>query len=88
MKHLKTFEHKDFKTFEKGDYVKCIDPDDSHTLTLNKIYIVKEFVSSHYNNFIKTTETYSEFFTSRFILATPENIEKYELEKNISRYNL
>jgi hypothetical protein len=45
---------------------------------------IKNFESDNYE--VKINDHC--YNAKRFVLATPENIEKYELEKNISRYNL
>lgn len=88
MKYLKRFENIISK-FEIGDYVKCIDDHENPHLYRDKIYIIKSFEFDEKTNFVYLENINRSFFyANRFVLATPEEIEEYEIEQNINKYNL
>ena len=85
MKNIKTFES--FHSFSIGDYVKCVNANTNvGAIKLNNIYEVED---------VKPGNKYSDvkvigFWWSglRFVLATPEEIEEYKLQKSTIKYNL
>lgn len=88
MKHLKYFE--DNKQFKIGDYVKCVDSSCSNFLIYNNIYIVinNEFSGSLKPHIIVEENPNGAYPNIKFKLATPKEIEQYELEKSTNKYNL
>jgi len=92
MKQVRTFEqYTNNRKFNIGDYVKCIDVDETEFLNYNKIYIVSSTLgeSDGYNKYItlegNSHGTYNE---NRFVIPTPKEIEQYKLEQESNKYNL
>ena len=85
MKHLKQFENNNH--FKIGDYVKCVKPEPSFFLKYNKIYIVTD--NTYYSNEISVEgNSDGSYHEDKFKLATPQEIEQYEIEKTSDKYNL
>lgn len=97
MKYIKKFEYSnDDETFEIGNYVICTNPEynthiNSKILTgvVYKVVDIKNFGDNVYPNINIKLEGQNVWYSnSRFIHATPEDIEKYEMAQDIKKYNL
>ena len=90
MKYIKTFENNTLyePKFKNGDYVKCID--EIYNLKNYKIYVVEHSYKSNLGTEYVDLENVpnNSYFCDRFILATPEEIENYNMTKNVENYNL
>lgn len=88
MKYLKKYENskKDTPKFKEGDYVICIDNEDS-ILTENMIYLVKKIFKNKYDRYVckvnsklrKIGENLGTFSCDRFISEIEHNTQKYNL---------
>ena len=90
MKYIKTYENMNIKI---GDYVKCINNEGVSSITVNKLYKLTNIIidKKTYNNYYQFEDDIfadHSFKSTRFVKATPEEIEKYELEKQADKYNL
>ena len=83
MKYLKRFETN--SRFNVGDYVKCVMG--TNKLKSGKIYKVSGISGIQYIDIFIGNNTES-YFSRRFVLATPDEIEQYKLEQNSNKYNL
>lgn len=89
MKYIKKFEYNGFTAYKTGDYIKCVDDyDTSNYLVAGEIYIADgiDDRASHGVNQVKIDEDW--WRTSRFVLATPEEIENWKIKKSVEIYNL
>ena len=86
--NFKIFENK--KKIKEGDVVKCIDHSDTEELLeYGKLYKIKNIYTyrSGDTQYIFYNINY-EWNDDRFILATPEEIKKYELEQLTNKFNI
>ena len=80
MKYIQTFERHFFKA---GDYAKCIDPPITDSIIKNKIYIIIDVEDNKVK--VESEGGYiSDYFAYRFVKATPNDIEQYEIEQNLN----
>jgi hypothetical protein len=91
MKYIKKFEN--IKNAKIDDYVICID-NWGATNDLNKgyTYQIKDISSSNITHNIAfkfdDTNPKSSWNSNRFRLATPEEIDEYQMKKSTKKYNL
>lgn len=88
MKYLKKYEKskKDSPNFEEGEYVICIDNEDS-ILTKDMRYLVKKIFKNKDGHYVckvnsklgKIGETLGTFSCDRFISEIKYNVKKYNL---------
>ena len=88
MKYLKKYENskKDEPNFKEGDYVICIDNENS-SLTKDMRYLVKKIFKNKNGYYVckvnsklgKIGETFGTFSCDRFISEIRNNIQKYNL---------
>jgi len=92
MKHLKTYEEKDFNRFEVGDIVVLLSiiPNYETKFIVGDIYRVNatEFGDNVPYNIINNDGKTSWTFESRLRKATDEEIKEYEIRQSAKKYNL
>jgi len=89
MKYIKKFEYEKFTAYKAGDYVKCIDDyDTSSYLKTDEIYVAIEIDDRASHGVVQVLIDEDWWRCSRFVLATPEEVEKWEIEKLASKYNI
>jgi len=83
MKYIKSYEAKRLRKFEEGDLVKFKSSN-------SQIFIVKFWdpVWLEYKIFDTITKRNSRVRSEKLRLATPEEIEQYNFEQNVNKYNL
>jgi hypothetical protein len=87
MKYIKTYENsKNPPNFKEGDYVICLNNEDS-CLTENMRYLIKKIFKNEYGHYVckvnsklgKIGETFGTFACHRFILEIEYNTNKYNI---------
>ena len=90
MRHIITFEDIVIQKMSKNDIVTCIDSTDSNFF--NKVGVVMYASTIGHKPFCDVLfvgETNPVFIYNKdMMLATPEEIEQYKLEKDANKYNL
>ena len=84
MKYIKAYEL--LNNFNAGDYVVCINNYNAIELEFKKVFKVISVSSGiiHFRN----KGDYVGYKKERFRLASPDEIEKYEIELSTKKYNL
>ena len=88
MKYIKTFEN--IKDFKIGDYVVCIDDSSEYNSNLknNNIFEIEDIQKDYRTRQFKLIGVNTYWSENRFRLATPEEIEDYEIKNTAKKYNL
>jgi hypothetical protein len=87
MKYIKKFETENFTAYKAGDYIKCIDDYDTDSyLKTGEIYVAIEIIVSQ--GIFHVLIDYDWWRCSRFVLATPKEVENWKISKSASKYNL
>lgn len=92
MKYIKLYEIYKRVNFEINDIVICIDTNGAKELTMNNAYKIKDINLNNegqvllFEKFPEKASTY--WFSSRFRLATEEEIEDYMMKNTAKKYNL
>jgi len=90
MKYIRTFEDNDIQKMNKNDIVTCIDSNDSDFFGKVGIVTYASIIGHKpFCDVLFVGEIDPYFIYNKHIrLSTPEEIEQYKLEQEITKYNL